>query len=87
MTGIARKIELSDTERKTLLKWKRSPNTSQKLVRRADIIIAAADGLSNKQISEKPAISISAVKIQNSYSRNSNIQTARDRVFYNSASR
>jgi len=51
MAGIAREIEISDEDRKTLLKWKRSPTTPQKLVRRADIILAAAEGLNNKTIS------------------------------------
>jgi len=51
MAGIAREIEISDEDRKTLLRWKRSPTTPQKLVRRADIILAAAEGLNNKTIS------------------------------------
>jgi transposase len=53
MAGIARKIEVSDEDRETLHKWKRSPRTPQKLVRRADIILAAAEGLNNKAISER----------------------------------
>src|SRR4030042_1662041 len=53
MAGIARKIEVSEQDRETLLKWKRSPTTPQKLVRRADIILAAAEGLNNKTISER----------------------------------
>jgi hypothetical protein len=50
MAGIARKIEISDADKETLLKWKRSPTTPQKLVRRAAIILAAAEGLNNKAI-------------------------------------
>ena len=53
MAGIARKIAISDEDRKTLLKWKRSPNMSQKLVRRADIVLAAAECLNNKTLSER----------------------------------
>ncbi len=53
MAGIARKIEVSSEDRETLLKWKRSPTTPQKLVRRADIVLAAAEGLNNKVISER----------------------------------
>ena len=53
MAGIARKIEVSDEDRETLHKWKKSPRTPQKLVRRADIILAAAEGLNNKAISER----------------------------------
>jgi len=51
MAGIARKIELSNEDRETLLKWERSPTTPQKLVWRAEIILAAAEGLNNKTIS------------------------------------
>ena len=53
MTGIARKIVLSDKDRETLIRWKRSPTTSQKLVRRAEIVLGAAEGLNNKTLSEK----------------------------------
>jgi transposase len=53
MAGIARKIEVSNEDREMLLKWKRSPTTPQKLVRRADIILAAAEGLNNKAISKR----------------------------------
>ena len=53
MAGIAQKIEVSDEDRETLHKWKKSPRTPQKLVRRADIILAAAEGLNNKAISER----------------------------------
>lgn len=53
MARIATKIEISNEDRATLLRWKRSPTTPQKLVRRADIILAIAEGLSNKAISER----------------------------------
>ena len=53
MAGIARKIEICAADRETLPKWKRSPSTPQKLERRADIILAAAEGLNNKAISER----------------------------------
>ena len=61
MAGIARKIEISDEDRETLLKWERSPTTPQKLVRRADIILAAAEGLNNKVISERGLGSVQTV--------------------------
>ena len=61
MAGIARKIALSDQDRETLLKWKRSPTTPQKLVRRAEIILAAAEGLNNKTISERGLGSVQTV--------------------------
>ena len=53
MARVAAKIEISSEDRATLLKWKRSPTTPQKLVRRADIILVAAEGLANKAISER----------------------------------
>ncbi len=61
MAGIARKIEISGEDRETLLKWKRGPTTPQKLVRRADIILAAAEGLNNKTISERGLGSVQTV--------------------------
>ena len=53
MTRIARKIEITNEDKETLLKWKRSPTTPQKLVRRADIILAIAEGLNNRAVSGK----------------------------------
>ena len=50
---MARKIEVPNKDRETLIKWKRSPTMPQKLVRRADIILAAAEGLNNRAISGK----------------------------------
>jgi len=61
MAGIARKIKISDEDRVTLLKWKRSPTTPQKLVRRADIVLAAAEGLNNKAISERGLGSVQTI--------------------------
>ena len=61
MARIARSIELTKEDRETLLKWKRSPTTPQKLVRRAEIILAAAEGLNNKAISERGLGSVQTV--------------------------
>jgi len=61
MAGVARKIELNQEDKETLLKWKRSPATPQKLVRRADIILAAAEGLNNKAISERGLGSVQTI--------------------------
>jgi hypothetical protein len=61
MAEIARKIEISDEDRETLLKWKRSSTTPQKLMRRADIILAAAEGLNNKAISERGLGSVQTI--------------------------
>ena len=46
-------IELAEEYRQILPKWKRSPTSPQKLVRRAEIVLAAAEGLNNKAISER----------------------------------
>ena len=61
MAGIARKIEISNEDRETLLKWKRSPTTPQRSVRRAEIILAAAEGLNNKAISERGLGSVQTI--------------------------
>ena len=61
MARIARKIEICQGDRETLLKWKRSPSTPQKLVRRAAIILAAAEGLNNKAISKRGLGSVQTV--------------------------
>lgn len=52
---------MSDEDRETLLKWKRSPTTPQKLVRRANIVLATAEGLNNKAISERGLGSVQTV--------------------------
>jgi len=57
----AAKIELSEEDRETLLKWRRSPTTAQKLVRRAGIVLAAAEGLENQAIVERGLGSIHTV--------------------------
>jgi hypothetical protein len=54
-------VEVTDGDREALLKWKRSPTTPQELVRRADIILAAAEGLNNKAISERGLGSVQTV--------------------------
>jgi len=61
MAGRARTIGVSSEDREILLKWKRSPTTPQKLVRRADIILAAAEGLNNRAISERGLGSVQTV--------------------------
>jgi len=61
MARIATKIEISNEDKETLLKWKRSPTTPQKLVRRAQIILAIAEGLNNKSISERGVGSVQTV--------------------------
>jgi DNA-binding NarL/FixJ family response regulator len=52
MARTAIKTEASREDKRHYLK-RRSPTTPQKLVPRAEIILAAAEGLSNKSISKK----------------------------------
>lgn len=47
---IAPQIDLSDKERETLVKWSRGRSTPARVVRRAKIVLLAADGLENKDI-------------------------------------
>lgn len=50
---LSKKLEVTDKDRKTLEELKANPDTPERLVRRADIILAFADGLNNKSIVEK----------------------------------
>jgi len=61
MARRARGIEVSKEDREALLKWKRSPTAPQKLVRRAAIVLAAGDGLTNKAISERGLGSVQTI--------------------------
>ena len=47
---VARPITLTDTDRATLTKWSRGRRTSARLVLRAKIVLAAAEGRENKDI-------------------------------------
>jgi transposase len=50
---VAPAIELTDEERKTLMKYSRGRNTPAKVVLRAKVILRAADGRLNKEIAEE----------------------------------
>lgn len=50
---IAKVITLTDEERATLTKWSRGRSTPARLVLRAQIVLAAADGRENKDIAEE----------------------------------
>jgi transposase len=50
---VAKAITLTDEERATLTKWARGRSTPARLVQRAKIILAAADGRENKDIAAK----------------------------------
>ena len=46
----AKAIELSDDDRTTLTKWSRGRSTPTRLVIRAKVVLAAANGAENKDI-------------------------------------
>jgi transposase len=50
---VAIAIELTDEERATLTKWSRGRSTQARLVQRAQIVLAAADGRENQDIAKK----------------------------------
>lgn len=50
---IAIAIELTDEERATLTKWSRGRSTPARLVQRAQIVLAAADGRENREIAKE----------------------------------
>lgn len=54
---IAPQIELSDDERKTLMKWSRGRSTPARVVQRANIVLLAADGLESKVTSVRTSFS------------------------------
>jgi DNA-binding NarL/FixJ family response regulator len=47
---VAKAITLTDEERATLVKWSRGRSTPARLIQRAQIVLAAADGRENKEI-------------------------------------
>jgi len=51
---IAKAMTLTDEERMTLTKWSRGRSTRARLVVRAQIVLAAADGRENKDIAAEP---------------------------------
>ncbi|MDB4370219.1 helix-turn-helix domain-containing protein [bacterium] len=53
---VAPPIELSETQRKKLLRFSKASNVSDKLCRRSKIILLAAEGHSNKSIAAKLGI-------------------------------
>ena len=50
-------IELTEEERTTLVKWSRGKRTQARVVGRAKIVLAAADGKRNKQIADELGVS------------------------------
>ncbi|MEL6895736.1 MAG: IS630 family transposase [Planctomycetota bacterium] len=58
---IAVAIELTEEERTVLQKWSRGRSTPMRLVNRAKMILFASEGMQNKEIAEKLAVSRRAV--------------------------
>jgi transposase len=56
-------ITLSDVERRTLESWSRGRRTPARLVLRAKIVLAAADGTMNKDIAEQLGTSKKTVSL------------------------
>ncbi len=56
MGRTAERIELSSEERRILEGWVRASSTEQRLVERADIVLLAAEGHSNKEIAQRLAV-------------------------------
>jgi transposase len=54
-------IELSDVEREQLLRWSRRARSSQVLAQRCKIVLACAEGLSNKDIAVRVGVSTAMV--------------------------
>lgn len=60
---VAPNISLSDQERKKLTTWSRGRSTPSRLVLRAKIVLAAAEGLMNKEIAEQCGTSKKTVSL------------------------
>lgn len=56
-----RPISLTDKERQTLDRWTRRPKSTQRLVLRCRIVLACAEGLSNKEVARRLHITPSTV--------------------------
>ena len=58
---VAPRVDLSEDDRAVLLRWSRGKRTEARLVVRAKIILAAADGRMNKDIAREPGTTPHAV--------------------------
>ncbi len=61
MPRIAPQLFLTKQERKALMKWKSTPSTPQKYLNRIDIVLLAADGQQNDEISSQGYGTISTI--------------------------
>ena len=64
MTGRGRPkqpLELSEADRETLQRWARRPKTSQRLAQRSRIVLACAEGVSNREVAARLGVSEATV--------------------------
>ena len=57
----AAEVVLTEEEREQLLRWSRRAKSAQALALRSRVVLACADGLSNKEVAEKLQVSTSMV--------------------------
>ena len=61
-TGRPKKaLTLTDDERRTLAQWARRPKTAQRLALRARVVLASAEGLSNRAVAARVQVSTNSV--------------------------
>ena len=59
---VAQSIELTESEIKTLTSWSRGRRTPTRLMKRAKIVLMAAEGEENKAIAELLGIDINCIR-------------------------
>ena len=52
---------LTDDERRTLEEWARRPTTAQRLAQRSRVVLACAEGLTNRTVSKRLRVSENSV--------------------------
>ena len=52
---------LTDEERRTLEEWARRPTTAQRLAQRSRVVLACAEGLTNRTVSKRLRVSENSV--------------------------
>lgn len=54
-------LQLTDDERRTLLQWAQRPTTAQRLALRSRVVLACADGLTNRTVARRLRVSANSV--------------------------
>jgi hypothetical protein len=52
-TRHSKPLHLTEDERRVLLQWARRPKTAQRLALRARVVLACADGLTNREVASR----------------------------------